>query len=76
VVVWRIKESIEEYVEGEQPQKIATLRDHTAAVTCVKWKNTQLGELLVSSSDDRSFHYIQKKTKEKRNRRRKPLVWL
>lgn len=40
---------------GADPEPVAVLRGHTAAVTCVKWKATVMGEVLVSASDDRTM---------------------
>lgn len=39
--------------------RLATLRGHTLAVTCVDWRHTALGELLVTCADDKQLHVWQ-----------------
>jgi len=37
----------------DNPKCISILKGHTAAVTCIRWKTSSFGELIISSSDDR-----------------------
>ena len=55
VAVWRLGTTPAGDNGTEEPELVTTLRGHTAAVTCVKWKATATGEVLVSASDDRTM---------------------